>query len=104
MVEHLTALDVAFLEAEDSDPHVSLAMGVLAVVKGPIPDHDSLVSGVAERMLSAPRFKQVLRTQPLDLGAPEWVDDVNVDLSQHVRRAAVPPRATTTRYSGWPRM
>ena len=90
VVEHLTALDVAFLEAEDSDPHVSLAMGVLAVVEGPIPDHDSLVSGVAERMLSAPRFKQVLRTQPLDLGAPEWVDDVNVDLSQHVRRAAVP--------------
>lgn len=90
MVEHLTALDVAFLEAEDSDPHVSLAIGVLAVVEGPIPDQDSLVSGVAERMLSAPRFKQVLRTQPLDLGAPEWVDDVNLDLSQHVRRAAVP--------------
>lgn len=90
MVEHLTALDVAFLEAEDSDPHVSLAIGVLAVVEGPIPDQDSLVSGVAERMHSAPRFKQVLRTQPLDLGAPGWVDDVNLDLSQHVRRAAVP--------------
>ena len=40
--------------------------------------------------LSVPRFRQVLRTQPLDLGAPQWVDDPNVDISHHVRRAALP--------------
>ena len=45
---------------------------------------------LAERILSVPRFRQVLRTQPLDLGAPRWVDDTDLDISHHVRRAALP--------------
>ena len=36
------------------------------------------------------RFRQVLHTQPLDFGALQWVDDPNVDISPHVRRAALP--------------
>jgi hypothetical protein len=35
-MEQLSTLDAGFLEAEDSDPHVSLAMGALAV-PGPRP-------------------------------------------------------------------
>ena len=83
-------LDAGFLHAEDSDRHVSLAIGALSVLAGPMPDFDSLAAGLAERILSVPRFRQVLRTQPLDLGAPQWVDDPNVDISHHVRRAALP--------------
>ena len=67
-------LDAGFLHAEDSDRHVSLAIGALSVLAGPMPDFDSLAAGLAERILSEPRFRQVLRTQPLDLGAPQWVD------------------------------
>jgi diacylglycerol O-acyltransferase len=89
-MEQLSTLDAGFLEAEDSDRHVSLAIGAVAVLAGPMPDFDTLVEGLAERMLSVPRFKQVLRTQPLDLGAPYWVDDPNLDMSHHVRRAALP--------------
>jgi diacylglycerol O-acyltransferase len=89
-MEQLSMLDAGFLEAEDSDRHVSLAIGALAVIAGPMPDFDSLVAGLAERMLAVPRFKQVLHTQPLDLGAPHWVDDPNLDMSHHVRRAALP--------------
>ena len=55
-----------------------------------MPDFDSLAACLAERILSVPRFRQVLRTQPLDLGAPQWVDDPNVDISHHVRHAALP--------------
>ncbi len=33
-MEYLSTLDASFLEAEDSDPHVSLAVGVLAVLAG----------------------------------------------------------------------
>ncbi|OOK68162.1 diacylglycerol O-acyltransferase domain protein [Mycobacterium kansasii] len=33
-MEHLTALDAAFLEVEDSDPHVSLAIGGLSIIEG----------------------------------------------------------------------
>ena len=55
-----------------------------------MPDFDSLAACLAERILSVPRFRQVLRTQPLDLGAPQWVDDPNVDISHYLRRAALP--------------
>jgi diacylglycerol O-acyltransferase / wax synthase len=90
LMEQLSMVDAGFLEAEDSDPHISLAIGALSVMVGPMPDFDSLVAGLSERILSVPRFKQVLRTQPLDLRAPHWVDDPNVDISHHVRLAALP--------------
>jgi len=90
VMEQLSTLDAGFLEAEDSDRHVSLAIGALAVIAGPMPAYDSVVAGLAERILSVPRFTQVLRTRPFDLGAPQWVDDGNIDISHHVRRAALP--------------
>ncbi|MCV7282606.1 wax ester/triacylglycerol synthase family O-acyltransferase [Mycolicibacterium flavescens] len=89
-MEQLTILDAGFLQAEDSDPHVSLAIGAIAVLAGPMPDFAVLTAELAERITSVPRFTQVLRTHPLDLGAPEWVDDASLDISHHVRRAAVP--------------
>jgi hypothetical protein len=36
-MEHLSALNAGFLEAEDADQHVSLAVGGLAVLEGPMP-------------------------------------------------------------------
>ncbi|MET0992573.1 MAG: wax ester/triacylglycerol synthase family O-acyltransferase [Mycobacterium sp.] len=89
-MDHLTTLDAGFLEVEDSDRHVSLAVGGLSVVEGPMPDYDSPAAGIAERILAVPRFRQVLRTHPLDLGAPKWVDDPNIDLAHHIHRAALP--------------
>ena len=38
-------LDAVFLHAEDSDRHVSLAIGALSVLAGPMPDFDSLATG-----------------------------------------------------------
>ncbi len=83
-------LDAGFLEAEDSDRHVSLAVGGISVIDGPMPDFDSLREGIAERILKVPRFRQVLHTHLLDLGAPEWVEDPNPDLSHHIHLAALP--------------
>ena len=88
-MEHLTGLDASFLEAEDSDPHVSLAIGVVSVMEGPVPDDDALVSALRQRMLTIPRCRQMLRTHPFDVGAPEWVEDANLDLAHHLRRVAV---------------
>lgn len=90
VVEHLSALDAGFLEAEDSDRHVSLAVGALSVIEGPMPDFSALAAGIAERIIRVPRFKQVLRTHRLDLGPPEWVEHEAFDLSHHVHRAALP--------------
>src|SRR6185312_6614711 len=89
-MEHLTRLDASFIEAEDSDRHVSLAIGALAVLEGPLPDYDSFVEGLSERLQDVPRFRQVLRRHPFDLTAPDWVDDTNLDLTHHVHRAALP--------------
>lgn len=89
-MEHLTTLDAGFLHAEDADRHVSLAIGGLAVIEGPIPDHDALMSTFAQRIRACPRFGQRLRLRPFDLGAPEWVDDSDFDLARHVRRVALP--------------
>ena len=89
-MEHLSMLDAGFLEAEDSDRHVSLAIGSVSVLDGPMPDDGALVSGLAERVQAIPRFRQVLRTHPLDIEAPEWVDAENFDISHHLHRVALP--------------
>jgi diacylglycerol O-acyltransferase len=89
-MEQLTVLDAGFLEAEDSDPHVSLAIGAIAVMAGPMPDFDSLAAELADRIMSVPRLRHVLRRQALDLAAPQWVPGDDIDISHHVRRAALP--------------
>lgn len=89
-MEQLTTLDAGFLEAEDSDRHVSLAIGALSILEGPMPDFESLVTGMGEKIMAVPRFRQVLRTHLMDLQPPEWVEDPNPDLLHHIRRAAIP--------------
>ena len=83
-MERLTTLDAGFLEAEDSDHHVSLAVGGLSILEGPMPDFDELSVAMAEKVMAIPRFRQVLHTHLLDLEAPEWVDDPNFDLAHHI--------------------
>ena len=89
-MDKLTTLDAGFLKAEDADRHVSLAIGGLAVIEGPIPDRDALMATLAQRIRACPRFGQRLRTRPFDFGAPEWVADPDFDLTRHVRHIALP--------------
>jgi diacylglycerol O-acyltransferase / wax synthase len=89
-MEQLTALDATFLEVEDSDPHVSLAVGGVSIMEGPAPGYDEVVSAFADRVPAIPRCTQILRTHPLDLGAPEWVDDPHFEISRHLHRLALP--------------
>lgn len=89
-MEHLTALDASFLQAEDSDPHVSLAVGGVSIVEGPPVDYGELVSAFSERVQAIPRCTQMVRTHLLDLGSPEWVDDLHFDIAHHLHRVALP--------------
>lgn len=89
-MEQLTALDAGFLEAEDSDRHASLAIGAIAVLDGPMPNPETVVATLSGRVATAPRLHQLLHMQPLDLGAPQWVEDTNFDASHHIRQAALP--------------
>lgn len=89
-MEQLTALDATFLEVEDSDPHVSLAVGGVSIMAGPAPGFDEWVAALAERLPAMPRCRQILRTHPLDLGPPEWVQDPHFDIGRHLHRLALP--------------
>ena len=90
VVEQLKTLDAGFLMAEDSDRNVSLAIGGIAIVEGSAPTYDQFKDILSERIRAIPRCMQMLRTQPFDVVAPQWVDDPDFDLGRHVRRAAVP--------------
>jgi diacylglycerol O-acyltransferase / wax synthase len=89
-VEQLNALDAGFLMAEDSDRNVSLAIGGIAIIEGSAPNYGQFKDILGERIRAIPRCTQMLRTQPFDVGAPQWVDDPGFDLGRHVRRVAVP--------------
>ena len=68
----------------------ALAIGGIAIVDGAAPKYDTFKTVLAERIGSVPRCTQMLRTQPFDVGAPQWVDDPAFDINRHVRRIAVP--------------
>ncbi|WP_099020476.1 WS/DGAT/MGAT family O-acyltransferase [Mycolicibacterium palauense] len=89
-MEHLSALDAGFLEVEDSDPHISMAIGGVSVLDGPVPDFDELVTALTERLVTVPRLRRVLRTHRFDLEPPEWVERTGLDLRHHFRRTALP--------------
>ncbi|BBY77009.1 diacylglycerol O-acyltransferase [Mycolicibacterium parafortuitum] len=89
-MERLSAFDAGFLDAEDADPHISLAVGAVSVLEGPVPPQDEIVTALAARIPAIPRLSQVVRRAPFDLSAPQWVADPAPDLAHHIRRAALP--------------
>lgn len=88
----LTALDAGFLKSRDPERHPGLAIGAVAVVNGAAPSYDQLKTVLTERIKSIPRCTQVLAT--------EWIDYPGFDLTQHVRRVALPGPATKPSCSG----
>lgn len=90
IVPNLTTLDAGFLQLEDADHNISLAIGGLAVIDGPAPEFGELSATVGQRCLTNPRSTQILQTHPLDLTAPNWVDDPSFELSHHIRRTGLP--------------
>lgn len=89
-MEQLTTLDAGFLEAEDSDRHISLAIGGLVILEGPPPDYASLVATLGARISGCRRFGQKLQFYPFDLAPPQWVADPDFDMAHHLRRVALP--------------
>jgi len=90
VMDRLNPLDALFIDAEDRDPHTSMAIASIAVFEGPCPSHDELLAFLAGRVPRVPRYRQKLRTVPLRLGRPVWVEDPHFDLGYHVRRTALP--------------
>jgi WS/DGAT/MGAT family acyltransferase len=89
-MDRLNPLDALFVDAEDVDKHTSMAISSVAVFEGPAPSHEEFLAHLASRLPLVPRYRQKLRTVPLRLGRPVWVEDPGFDLRYHVRRTALP--------------
>ena len=87
-MEKLSTLDAAFLEVEDAVSHMHI--GSIGIFEGPPPDARELRAMVAAKLPLVPRYRQVVRTVPLDMGHPVWVDDQHFNLDYHLRRTALP--------------
>jgi WS/DGAT/MGAT family acyltransferase len=90
-MDRVNALDARFIDVEDEDPHTSMAIASTAVFEGPPPSYEEFSTAIAGRLPLVPRYRQKLRTVPLHLGPPVWVEDPHFDLSYHIRQTALPP-------------
>jgi len=98
-MDRLSPLDAIFVDAEDQDPHTSMAIASISVFEGPAPSHEDFLADVAGRLPLLPRYRQKLRTVPFRLGRPVWVDDPNFDLGYHIQRTALPAPGGDTQLS-----
>ncbi|MGZ4622415.1 MAG: wax ester/triacylglycerol synthase domain-containing protein, partial [Blastococcus sp.] len=89
-MDRMNPLDAAFLQAEDEEPGVSLAIASIAVFEGPAPTTGQFTTALAGRLPLIPRYRQKAREVPLDLGPPVWVDDPAFDIGNHVHHSVLP--------------
>ena len=87
-LDRLTAVDASFLTNESTSSHMHV--GAILIFEGPPPRYTDLVEHVRGRLHLVPRFRQKLVVPPLEAGRPLWADDVNFNLSYHIRHTALP--------------
>ncbi len=87
-LDRLTAVDASFLTNESSNSHMHV--GAILIFEGPPPKYVDLVEHVRGRLDQVPRFRQKLVVPPLEAGRPLWADDVNFNLTYHIRHTALP--------------
>jgi len=87
-LERLSSTDASFLTNESATSHMHI--GGILIFEGPPPAYVDLVEHVRGRLDQVPRFRQRLVTPPLEAGRPLWADDVNFNLSYHIRHTALP--------------
>jgi diacylglycerol O-acyltransferase len=88
-VERMSTLDAGFYFVEH--PGVPMHIGSLAVFEGPAPSYADLSALFEAKLPRVRRYRQVVRTVPLQMFRPFWADDEQFELSYHLRHAAVPP-------------
>jgi diacylglycerol O-acyltransferase len=87
-VDRMSPLDASFLHIEDDVSHMHI--GSIGIFEGPSPGYDKVVAMVAGKLPLVPRYRQVVRFVPLDLGRPVWSDDAHFHVEYHVRHTALP--------------
>jgi diacylglycerol O-acyltransferase / wax synthase len=87
-LDRLTAVDASFLTNESSSSHMHV--GAILIFEGPPPLYVDLVEHVRGRLSQVPRFRQRIVVPPLEAGRPLWADDVNFNLTYHIRHTGLP--------------
>ena len=86
--ERLSPLDASFLHAEDDVSHMHI--GSVGIFEGPPPPFDEVTAMVKGKLSMVPRYRQVVRFVPFDLGRPVWEDDPHFAIDYHLRHSALP--------------
>jgi diacylglycerol O-acyltransferase / wax synthase len=87
-VDRMSPTDAGFYYAESEN--TPLHVGSVAVFEGPAPSYGDVVRLLLSKLPLVPRYRQRVRTVPLNLGRPLWVDDPHFQILYHVRHTAVP--------------
>ncbi len=88
MADRMSPLDASFLHIENDVSHMHI--GSTGIFEGPTPGYDRVLAMVKGKLPLVPRYRQVVRFVPLDLGRPVWSDDPHFNLEYHVRHTALP--------------
>jgi diacylglycerol O-acyltransferase len=90
----LSGLDSSFLAVETPTAHMHVGWVALfsAPASAPLPEFFELRDHIERRLARAPRYRQKLASVPLELNAPEWVDDEAFSIDRHVYWAPGPLR------------
>jgi len=86
-LERLSSLDAQFLHLEDDASPMHIA--AMCTFEGPVPSREDIIRLMSSRLSRIPRYRQVIRVPPLELGRPVWVDDQKFKLAYHIRRIAL---------------
>jgi WS/DGAT/MGAT family acyltransferase len=86
--DRLSPLDASFLHIEDDVSHMHIAS--VAIFEGPQPPFADIVSMVEAKLALVPRYRQVVKFVPFELGRPVWVDDPHFNIEYHLRHTALP--------------
>ena len=89
MSDRLSALDASFLYLEEAT--TPMHVGAVSLFRRPRSgfDYDRLVELVEQRIGLVPRYRQKVREVPGWFARPVWIDDVDFDITYHVRRSAL---------------
>ncbi|HQR80887.1 MAG TPA: wax ester/triacylglycerol synthase family O-acyltransferase, partial [Actinomycetota bacterium] len=87
-MDRLSTLDDLFVVLERDN--LPMHIGSLLIFEGDPPAYDELLEHVSGRLDRLPRYRQVIREVPFNIGMPTWEDDQHFNLEYHVRHTAVP--------------
>jgi diacylglycerol O-acyltransferase len=89
-VDRLSPLDASFLHIEDGNPNSQMHVGSVGIFEGPAPSHEAMRAVLEARLHLLPRYRQVVRTVPGNVGRPVWADQPQFSIDYHLRRSALP--------------